>query len=60
VQVFGPDIIQDTKKQVHSERKNLKVAQSHPKSYVDRRRRELSFKIRDFIYHKLSPMRGLR
>jgi hypothetical protein len=27
---------------------------------VDERRRDLSFEIGDFIYHKVSPMRGTR
>jgi hypothetical protein len=41
-------------------RENLRVAQSMYKSYVDHRRRELSFEVEDFVYLKLSPMRGLR
>jgi hypothetical protein len=36
-QVFGSDIIQDTKMQVRIVRENLKVAQSRQKSYTDRR-----------------------
>jgi hypothetical protein len=40
-------------------RENLRVAQSRQKSYADHRRRELSFKVRDFVYLKVSPMRGL-
>jgi hypothetical protein len=39
-------------------RENLKVAQSRQKSYVDKRSRELSFKIGDFVYLKVSSMRG--
>jgi hypothetical protein len=39
---------------------NLKVAQSRQKSYADKRRRDLSFKIGDFVYLKVSPMRGTR
>jgi hypothetical protein len=39
-------------------RENLKVAQSRQKSYMDKRRRDLSFKICDFVYLKVSPMRG--
>jgi hypothetical protein len=39
-------------------RENLRVAQLRQKSYVDKRRRGLSFKIGDFIYLKVSPMRG--
>jgi hypothetical protein len=34
--------------------------QSRQKSYANHRRRELSFKVRDFVYLKVSLMRGLR
>jgi hypothetical protein len=34
--------------------------QSRQKSYADHRRRELSFEVGDFVYLKVSPMRGLR
>jgi hypothetical protein len=57
--VFGPDILQETKKQIHMVRENLRVAQSRQKSYADHRRRELSFEVGDFVYLKVSPMRGL-
>jgi hypothetical protein len=39
-------------------RKSLKFAQSRQKSYADKRRRDLSFELRDFVYLKVSPMRG--
>jgi hypothetical protein len=38
----------------------LKVAQTGQKSYADKRRRDLSFEVGDFIYLKVSPMRGAR
>jgi hypothetical protein len=41
-------------------RENLRIAQSRQKSYTDHRRRELSFELGDFVYLKVSPMRGLR
>jgi hypothetical protein len=41
-------------------RDNLKVAQSQQKNYADKRRRDLSFEIDDFIHFKVSPMRGTR
>jgi hypothetical protein len=41
-------------------RENMCVAQSRQKSYTDHRRRELSFEVEDFMYLKVSPMRGLR
>jgi hypothetical protein len=58
--VFGPDILEEAEKQVHMVRENLRVAQSRQKSYADHRRRELSFGVGDFVYLKVSPMRGLR
>jgi hypothetical protein len=33
--------------------------QSRQKSYTDHSRRELSFKVGDFVYLKVSPMSGL-
>jgi hypothetical protein len=58
--VFGPNILQEAEKQVHMVRENLCVAQSRQKSYADHRRRELSFEVGDFVYLKVSLMRGLR
>jgi hypothetical protein len=57
---FGPDILQEAEKQVCMVRENLRVAQSRQKRYADHRRRELSIKVGDFVYLKVSPMRGLR
>jgi hypothetical protein len=57
-QVFGSEVLKDAEKQVQMVHESLKVAQSRQKSYVDKRRRDLSFEIGDFIYLKVSPMRG--
>jgi hypothetical protein len=57
--VFGPEILQEAEKQVRMVRENLRVAQSRQKSYADHRRRELSFEVGDFVYLKVSPLRGL-
>jgi hypothetical protein len=57
--VFEPYILQEAEKQVSMVRENLRVVQSRQKSYADRRRRELSFEVGDFVYLKVSPMRGL-
>jgi hypothetical protein len=57
--VFGPDILQEAEKQVRMVRENLRVSQSRQKSYADHKRRELSFEVGDFVYLKVSPMRGL-
>jgi hypothetical protein len=37
---------------------NLRVAQSRQKSYADKGRRDLLFEVGDFVYLKVSPMRG--
>jgi hypothetical protein len=58
--VFRLDILQEAEKQVRMVSENLQVAQARQKSYANHRRRELSFKVGDFVYLKVSPMRGLR
>jgi hypothetical protein len=41
-------------------RENLKTAKSRQKSYANNRRRELTFEVGDFVYLKVSLMRGMR
>jgi hypothetical protein len=59
-QIFGLDILREAERQVHMVRENLKLDQSGQKSYADNRRRELRFQVGDFVYLKVSPIRGLR
>jgi hypothetical protein len=58
-QVFRPEVLKNAEKQVQMVCKSLKVAQSRQKSYADKRR-DLSFEIGDFVYLKVSPIRGTR
>ncbi|WMV37980.1 hypothetical protein MTR67_031365 [Solanum verrucosum] len=37
----------------------LKTAQSHQKSYTDGIRRDLEFEVDDWVYLKVSPMKGV-
>jgi hypothetical protein len=39
---------------------NLKIAQSRQRSYADTRRRDLSLEVGDYVYLKVSPIRGVR
>jgi hypothetical protein len=39
---------------------NILAAQSHQKSYADKRRNPLEFKVGDHIYLRVSPMKGVR
>jgi hypothetical protein len=41
-------------------RENLKIAQSRQQSYADTRRSELSFEVGDYVYLKVSPIRGTK
>jgi hypothetical protein len=57
--VFRLDILQEAEKQVRMVRENLWIAQSRQKSYADHRQREVGFEVGDYMYLKVSPMRGL-
>jgi hypothetical protein len=56
--VFGPNILLKDEENIKMVWENLKIEQSRQQSYADMRRRELSFEVGDFVYLKVSPMRG--
>ena len=58
--LFSPDMIKEAEEQVAKVRENLKAAQSRQKSYADTRRRPLELQPGDFVYLKVSPIRGTR
>jgi hypothetical protein len=58
--VFGPDILLEAEENIRMVRENLKTTQSRQRSYVDTRRRELSFEVGDYVYMKVSPIRGVK
>jgi hypothetical protein len=41
-------------------RENVRIVQSWQKNYANHRQRELRFEVKDYVYLKVSPMRGLR
>ena len=55
----GPALIKEAEDRVAEIREKLKAAQSRQKSYADKRR-ELCFEVGDFVYLKVSPIRGTR
>ncbi|WVZ71519.1 hypothetical protein U9M48_020095 [Paspalum notatum var. saurae] len=59
-QLFGPGIIEDAERQVRMIWENLRITQTRQKSYADNRRRDLEFAVGDYVYLKVSPIRGLR
>jgi hypothetical protein len=59
-QVFRPDILLEAEEHVKMVQDNLKIVQLRQRSYVDTRRRELSFEVRDYVYLKVAHIRGVR
>jgi hypothetical protein len=59
-QVFGLDILLEAEENIKMVRENRKTAQSRQRSYADTRKRELSFEVGDFVYLKVSPIRGIK
>jgi hypothetical protein len=59
-QFFGPELIQEVEEQIRIIRENLRVAQIRQKSYADNRRRPLEFEEGDYVYLKVSPLRGMK
>jgi hypothetical protein len=58
--VSGPDILFEAKEHIKMVRENMKIAQSRHHIYADTRRRELGFEVGDYVYLKVSPIRGFR
>ncbi|WVZ90416.1 hypothetical protein U9M48_036721 [Paspalum notatum var. saurae] len=59
-QFFGPAMFEEAAENVAKVRENLIIAQSRQKSYADKRRRELAFEAGEFVYLKVSPLRGTK
>jgi hypothetical protein len=56
---FRPDMVKETEEKVQRIVHNLKEAQARQKSYVDKRRQPLYFQVEDYVYLKVSPMKGV-
>ncbi|WMV54949.1 hypothetical protein MTR67_048334 [Solanum verrucosum] len=57
--LIGPDSVLDAMEKVQLIRDRLMTAQSRQKSYADVRRRELEFQVDDWVFLKVSPMKGV-
>jgi hypothetical protein len=58
--VFSPNILLEAEENIRMVWENLKTAQSRQRSYADTRRRELNFEVGDYVYLKVSPIRGTK
>jgi hypothetical protein len=59
-QEFGPDVIKEAEEQVQLICNRLKAAQSRQKSYADSRRTPLTFQVGDFVYLRVTPLKGMQ
>ncbi|GKA31067.1 putative reverse transcriptase domain-containing protein [Tanacetum coccineum] len=57
-QLIGPEIMHETTKKIIQIKERLKMARSHQKSYADKRRKPLEFKVGDRVLLKVSPWKG--
>ena len=57
--ITGPDLIRDTSEKVSLIGQRLLTAQGQQKSYVDVRCRPLEFEVRDHVFLKVMPKRGV-
>ncbi|GJW05108.1 putative reverse transcriptase domain-containing protein [Tanacetum coccineum] len=58
-QLIGPEIVQETTEKIIQIIEMLKMARSHQKSYADKRRKPLEFKVGDRVLLKVSPWKGV-
>jgi hypothetical protein len=57
--VFRPDMVKETEEKFQQIMHNLKEAQARKKSYADKQRQPLYFQVEDYVYLKVSPMKGV-
>ncbi|GKE05222.1 hypothetical protein Tco_1397240, partial [Tanacetum coccineum] len=54
-----PELVQETTEKIFQIKERLITARSHQKSYADKRRKPLEFKVRDRVLLKVSPWKGV-
>ncbi|WMV51220.1 hypothetical protein MTR67_044605 [Solanum verrucosum] len=57
--LLGPEVIYEATEKVQLIKDRLKTAHSRQKSYADNRKRDLEFEVGDWVYLKISPMKGV-
>jgi hypothetical protein len=58
--MFGPNLIDEAEATIHHIQENLEAARSHQESYTNKRRRPLEFEVGEYVYLKVSPMKGMK
>jgi hypothetical protein len=57
---YGIEFVKEAEKQVCTIKVHMAAAQSRQKSYADRRRKPIEFKVGDFVHLKVSPMKSVQ
>ena len=57
---YGIDFVKEAEEQVRTIRTYMAATQARQKSYADRRRKPIEFKVGDFVYLKVSPMKSVQ
>ena len=57
---YGINFVDKAKKKVQIIQQHMRAAQSRQKCYADKRRRPLEFKVGDYVYLKLTPIKKVR
>ena len=58
-ELTGPKIIQDVVEKVSLIKQRLETAASRQKSYADLKRKDVEFQVGDYVFLKVSPMKGV-
>lgn len=57
---LGPELVQRTNEAIEKIRARMLASQSRQKSYADAKRKDVEFQVGDFVFLRLSPMRGVK
>ncbi|GKC76013.1 hypothetical protein Tco_1126787 [Tanacetum coccineum] len=58
-QLTGPELIQETTKKIVLIKQRMQADQDQKKSYADRKRKLMEYKVRDRVMLKVSPWKGV-
>jgi hypothetical protein len=58
--IFGPDLVEGAETLISHIQDNLRVVKSCQESYANKRCRPLEVAVRDHVYLKVSPMKGVK
>jgi len=57
---YGIDFVNDAERKVQIIQQHMRTTQSRQKSYAGKRRRPLEFKVSDYVYLKVTPMKKVQ